>query len=218
VINNFASGKTAMNPIFKYALAAVFLLFAASVSAFHSRASADDCLQRFQKLVTQPDWDLPIRTRFSSQTGDGPIYRAETISNAWDHQLTIPEGDLPQSLNYKGGLFMSNDKGKTWQKINGFDPEKSKQDAAIGMQKNAESASNVTCRQETLNGVSVDVLEGDLENIWPAKSNAHHVMYVEDTGGFVVRTISTITLPGGLITVVEHNSELIDEPQLPKPE
>ena len=146
-----------MKPVF----AAVLL----SALGAHS-VLAETCEEKFVRLLVDGNPDFgPMRLHIFSEIkgvqksegyhyskGDGSIDSMST---------TIEPENTPWSLFLGMKMWMSTDKGKSWNFVRELDAQSDPKAVKEALRKDAGTAANVACGEEEIDGVAHEMVEGD---------------------------------------------------------
>ena len=165
----------------------VTLVFASSMPAF-----ADDCRDRVVKLVIDSMTVKPSKGRLISEIKGGQSTENTFEMTAWNHTLfkSVKPAKAPWTLTYKGAMYQSSDKGKSWRKVHSFDAEKQRATQVKNVTAQAKSARNAVCGEEKYGDVMHDVLEADMTFPGPNSFDIHNKYWVDRKSGFVAKAVS----------------------------
>ncbi len=195
------------------------LIAAAIVLALGARpAAADECLDRFVKILTDVSEKGPVKIRVTRQYKGIPSTENMHFSLNAGHWMSamIRPANAPWSLGYKGALYTSTDKGKTWKKVREMQAQ-GPQERLKALRENAKTARNARCGQATLDGAPHDTVEGDYTHQQGTETEYHNKYWIRRDTGFIRKAIYTFkspTITGRTIQLIEKAPGLT----LPKPE
>ena len=155
-------------------------------------AMADECLDRFVKILTDISEKGPVRTHVIQQYKGAPAtetYHYNLNAGHWMSEAIKPATGA-WSLGYNNILFTSTDKGKTWKKVRVMAGQ-SQQAKLKALQENAKTARNAKCGQETLDGVTYDTVEGDYTYLQNMKTEYHNKYWINRDTGFIRKAVYT---------------------------
>lgn len=119
-------------------------------------------------------------------------------------------------LAWKSARYSSKDKGKTWKKIAPLDPDKEKAHALKTSKMQANTATNVTCAEETINGVVHDVYKADIKISPSVKTLSRNTYWVSRKISMAVKSIY-VTGSKGSERVTTQYWKPAGDATLPKP-
>ena len=181
-------------------------------------AVADACLDRFVKILTDVSEKGPVKIHVTQQYKGAPETENVHYSLSGDHWMTqmLKPANAPWSLGYKGALFTSSDKGKTWRKMRAM-PMPTPEERLKALKKSAKTARNTKCGTEMLDGAIYDTVEGDYTFSGGMKIEYHHKYWITPDTGFIRKAVYTFrsrAISGQVTQFIEKAPGLT----LPKPE
>ena len=202
-----------MKPVF----AAVLL----SALGAHS-VLAETCEEKFVRLLVDGNPDFgPMRLHIFSEIkgvqksegyhyskGDGSIDSMST---------TIEPENTPWSLFLGMKMWMSTDKGKSWNFVRELDAQSDPKAVKEALRKDAGTAANVACGEEEIDGVAHEMVEGDYNSSGLQGAVAHQKYWVNPESGLIAKTF-TATNANGMESEFTQFIEPWPELVLPNPE
>ncbi|MBX3513044.1 MAG: hypothetical protein KIT15_11915 [Xanthobacteraceae bacterium] len=184
---------------------------------YSSPALADACKDKFIAVLTNYANTRATVSQNTQQMKGAALNKSEFLWAAPGHYLhkaTDPKG--PWYLTYDGAMYQSDDEGKNWKKIRTFDKTQQQAGADDNVKKQAASARNAQCGEDTLNGIKHETVEAetDLPN---QKVRVHTKYWVNRADkNFVTRAETRMTGDGYEIFTTQLSKP---EPslKLPKP-
>ncbi len=176
----------------KSALAALVVTLCAS------SALADDCRERFIEMYVGALERNYGRAHIVTEIKGQP--KTENIFEivAWDHNMTkvtVPAGS-PWVLTHKGVMWQSSDEGATWAKVHEFDAEEARAMHIASVKAQADTASNVVCGEEELDGTTYETMSADLRNETGFKYDMANTYWIDRESGQVVKSTSHVKAEG----------------------
>ena len=181
-------------------------------------ATADECLDRFVKILTDVSEKGPVKIRVTQQYKGAPAMENMHYSLNSGHWMTkmLKPASAPWSLGYRSVLYTSTDRGKTWKKARVMQGQ-SPQAKLKALQENAKTARNARCGQETLDGAAFDTVEGDYTHQQGMKIEYHNKYWIRKDDGFIRKAVYTFkarNISGRTTQLINKAPDLT----LPRPE
>lgn len=157
-------------------------------------ASAETCEETFVRLLADGNGAGPTRTQITQEIKGGMTSRSYFYSISPTHWMseTIEPQNLPSVLVHGDVMFISADKGKSWQKLRTIDSEGNLADAKNAAEKDSQTATNPSCGEETLGEVPHDTAEA-LYTLHAAEGmNNRAKFWVNRETGFISRAVYEI--------------------------
>lgn len=197
---------------------ATYLIAGIALVASVTSGFADECADRFSKILTTFGDRHPSQGRLVTETKGQPKITNEFYFQAWDHYLfkSVEPADLPWVLTYDGTSWQSMDLGKTWRKAYSFDKDQTRQQSIAIIAAQAASIRNATCGTEELDGDTLDVLEAEMSNPPPNSFDIKTKYWVREDE-FVPQATSLLKSPSFESFVTQTWSEP-EEMALPIPQ
>ena len=175
-------------------------------------ALADACLDRFVKILTDVSEKGPVKIHVTQQYKGAPATENVHYSLSSGHWMTkmLKPANAPWSLGYKGALFTSSDKGKTWRKVRAL-PMPTPEERLKALKKSAKTARNAKCGTETLAGATYDTVEGDYTFQGNMKIEYHHKYWLDPSSGFIHKAVYTFrsrAISGHITQLIERTPTL----------
>ncbi len=169
--------------------------FAAAVLALVTvagPAAADACLDRFVKILTDVSEKGPVKIHVTQQYKGAPATESVHLGLSGDHWMTqmLKPANAPWSLGYKGALFTSSDKGRTWRKVRAM-PMPTPEERLKALKKSTKTARNAKCGTETLDGATYDTVEGDYTFQGNMKIEYRHKYWLDPSSDFIRKAVYT---------------------------
>lgn len=164
---------------------ALFLLCAAPQQGF-----AEDCRDRFTRLLIHGNGDGPVRIHVTQEIVGGPTttnYFYQTEPGHWMTEMIDPENQ-PWVLTYDNVMYTSQDKAESWTKLRALDTGNNQADANDGLREDAKSAKNAVCGEDTLDGVVHDTVEADYSSQRGTTTEIHAKYWVDRESGTIDKT------------------------------
>jgi hypothetical protein len=203
----------------RFALSAAALAASMSLAAMPAHADEVACMARFKELVVEGNPDQgPVRLHIfqesAGQKTENYFYSPGDRSGDGMSEPIEPKGMW--SLFRDNKMWFSND-GKTWQFGREMDAAADPEAVKDGLRKDAETAANVSCKSEELDGVMHDVVAGEY-NSSGLQGAPYKVKYwIRQDTGHVARHESQSSMSGmnfKTLQIVEPWPDL----KLPDPE
>ena len=161
-------------------------------------ALADECLERFIAMYVGALDRNHGRAHIVTEIKGQP--RTENVFEivAWDHtmtRVTVPAGS-PWVLTRGGTTWQSSDEGATWTKVREFDAEEARAAHIAMVKAQADTASNVVCGEEAVDGVTYETMSADLRNETAFKYEMSNKYWIDPASGQVVKSTSHVTAEG----------------------
>ena len=196
----------------------VLIIAALVFSAALQSAVADECLDRFVKILMDVSEKGPVKIHVVQQYKGAPVMENMHYSLDSGYWMTemIKPASAPWSLGYGNVLYTSSDKGRTWKKVRvmqGQAPEAKLK----ALRENARTARNAKCGQESLDGAAYDTVEGDYTHQQNMKIEYHNKYWIRKDDGFIRKSVYTFkarNFSGRSTQLIEKAPDLT----LPKPE
>ena len=155
-------------------------------------AAADACLDRFVKILTDVSEKGPVKIHVTQQYKGAPATESVHYGLSSGHWMTemVKPVNAPWALGYKGALYTSTDKGKTWKKARAM-PMPTPEERMKALRENAKTARNTRCGTETLDGATYDTVEGDYTFQGNMKIEYHHKYWLDPQSGFIRKAVYT---------------------------
>jgi hypothetical protein len=160
-------------------------------------AQADACRDRFVRyfegsLDGRPGQSV-ITTRQGSTTTENVF-----IFVSRDHHMFKPVNppNMPWTLTYRGAMYTSADQGRSWTKAHSFDPDEQHAQALAAIRAQTQSARDVVCGTETLDGDVHDTFEAHMTMEGSMRVEMHNRYWVSRATGQATRTVSTSRFGG----------------------
>jgi len=201
----------------RFAISTAGLLATLAVLLTNATARADDCKDRLVHLIGGSVEARPARGLLKSEIKGGPTSENEFLTMANDHNLFKPikPANMDWVLTYKGGRYTSSDQGKSWKKVQSFDPDEAQAAARKSVSEQAQSAKNVTCAEGTLDGKTYDTIEAEL-SLPGSPATMHNKYWIDRNADFVVKSTS-LTKMQGFESLTTQTWQLADDLSLPTP-
>lgn len=149
----------------------------------------DTCRERFARyLMGTPDGP-PGQARILTQMGSAS-FENEFLFISQNHNLFRPirPAGQPWILVFDGGRYQSTDRGVSWSRLQSFDQSEARAQALAGVRAQVESATDVSCGEEALEGVAHDTYEATLV---ASGTNMRNKYWVSQSSRTTTRTVST---------------------------
>ncbi|MCB1516280.1 MAG: hypothetical protein KDJ19_01490 [Hyphomicrobiaceae bacterium] len=181
-------------------------------------AHADECRDRLVALVGNSTNVQPSKGHIITEPANGPKMENEFFVLSASHMLFKPidPPNLPWTLTYIDAAYTSPDEGQTWNVAYTFDPETQAEASRNYVETLANSAINVQCGTDEIDGVTYDVLEADMSTTG-GEIDTHSKYWVDPANEFVVRA-ETLSQLGGMDTRFTQTWEPVEGLELPVPE
>ncbi len=181
-------------------------------------AAADACLERFVRILTDVSEKGPVKIRVTQQYKGAPATENVHYGLSSAHWMTqmVKPANAPWSLGYRGALYTSSNKGKTWKKVRAL-PTPTPEERLKALMKNARTARNARCGTEMLDGAPHDTVEGDYTFQGNMKIEYHHKYWITPETGFIRKAVYSFrarAISGHITQLIEKAPGLA----LPTPE
>jgi hypothetical protein len=180
-------------------------------------AHAEACRERFVRyLVGTPDGP-PGQARIVIQMGP-TSFENEFLFLSQDHNLYRPirPAGQPWILVHDGARHQSTDQGRTWSRLQSFDRLEARAQAVAAVRAQAETAKDVRCGEEQLDGVMHDTFEATLAVPGGDGAESRNRYWVARGTAAATRTISTSSMDG-MTMVTTQDWKPSSQLTLPKP-
>ncbi len=134
----------------------------------------------------------------------------------WMTEMVEPAA-APWSLARNNVLYISNDKGTSWQKVREMDPVEPADTASQIQQDRAATVRNTNCTTEDLNGEMLEVLQGEYDMLNGMEGSIEEKMWLSLDKSWVPKSMMHLKMAGTeskTIQLIEKMPELT----LPMPE
>ena len=123
----------------------------------------------------------------------------------------------PWTLFYNDKMYMSHDKGATWSFVTDFDSAKGRADNKAALRKDMQTARDLKCDTDALDGIEHDVLEGRYTSSVIAGAEIFEKLWVSQDTGMIKQSYRHVTSTG-FETKTTQIVSLYPELVLPDPE
>ena len=161
---------------------ATFLISAGS-------AFADDCRDRFIKLLTVGNDEGPVKIHVTQEIKGAPASKNVFYQVTTGHWMTEMVEPATQDwvLTYDNTMYTSSDKGESWKKIRTLDSENNEEVARKNLTENSATTRNAVCGQEEVDGVLHDTVEADYDTLQNFKTENHFKYWVHPETGWITK-------------------------------
>ncbi|MEP5153625.1 hypothetical protein [Planktotalea sp.] len=174
-------------------------VFSLALIAMASVAHADECHDRFSKLLINGNPDIgPTRLHITQEIGGGSTSLNYHHSDGNGNGMTemIDPADSPWSLFLGDNMYVSNDKGQSWTFQSSFDAEKGRADSKAALTKDLVAASDLVCGTEALNGSDYDVVSGRYLSSALAGAEIYEKLWIDPETGNIVQSYRHLKMTG----------------------
>lgn len=181
-------------------------------------AKAENCLEHFVNLFANPQHSMPTKSFNTTLINGGNEQKTNVFSKGKDHMLTqalVPPA--PWTLIYNKHIFISNDKGTTWQKIRTMSEPKLDDAAKLAKAKAIAKFGNAVCGEEVYRSQKASTVQADLD-ITPNASSKTTVKYWLDAQSGFPTKITSHTIAGESKILTTQIIEEAPDLELPTPE
>ncbi len=194
------------------------IIAAAMFLAFIQPGYADACKDKFVAFMMGLLKNTPGVARITEQA-QGKVKESAFVYLARDHYMYRPV--KPDKgmwvMAWKTGRYSSSNKGKDWKKIGPVNAAKEQAYAEIQVNRQAKTATNLSCAEETIDGIVHDVYKADIAVTAGAKSRSRNTYWVSRKNGMAVKSIYA-TGQKGKERVTTQYWKPAGNTTLPKPE
>ncbi|KPB01806.1 hypothetical protein [Ahrensia marina] len=151
---------------------------------------ADDCRDRFTRLLIHGNGDEPVKIHVTQeivggQTSTNYFYQSEP--GHWMTEMLVPKSQ-PWVLTHDNVMYSSQDKGESWTELRMLDSGNNQANAKDGLREDAKTANNAVCGEDTLDGVVHDTVEADYLSQRGAVTEVHAKYWVDRESGYITKT------------------------------
>lgn len=146
-----------------------------------SMVQADACHDRFTALLVEGNDKMgPTLIHITQEIVGGETSLTDHHSDGDGNGMSeaIDPANHPWSLFVGDKMYMSNDKGATWSFLSTFDSESARENNKIATAKDALTARDLSCGEETLNGIVHEVTEGTYTSSVIAGADIYEKLWV----------------------------------------
>lgn len=183
-------------------LLTVFLSAVLMVSfPLSSVAIADECRQRFIDIVIfskERGYDGALKSFITQEVNGAQVsknYYHYIDKENWMTEMVEPAG-APWSLARNNVLYISNDKGSTWQKVREMDPTAPSENADELLAERAKTVRNTKCTKEELDGAKLEVLFGEYDMPGGVAGSIQEKMWLSSDASWVPKSMMHIKMAG----------------------
>jgi hypothetical protein len=185
-------------------------------------ALADGCKQRFIDIVIfskERGYDGALKSFITQEVNGAQIsknYYHYIDKENWMTEMVEPAG-APWSLARNNVLYVSNDKGISWQKVREMDAIEPADTVSQIQLDRAASVRNTKCTKEDLNGEMLEVLYGEYDMLNGVEGSIGEKMWLSPDASWVPKSMMNLKMAGSetkTIQLIEKMPELT----LPTPE
>jgi hypothetical protein len=200
-----------------------FVFAGALLALFAVPAHADDaaCVERFKQLLVDGNpgkgpAKAHITQSFGTMNTENNFYSLGAGSADGMMEPVKGMGDQ-QVLFRKGKMYVSTDKGKSWTFVREMDKGSSPESVKEKMKADADTATDVSCGTEALDGVDHETVEGTYVASTAQGAMITAKYWVNPETGWMRKAVTT-GMMGGTQSVTTQMIEPMPDLTLPDPE
>jgi hypothetical protein len=198
------------------------LMAVAALALFAAPAQADDaaCVERFKQLLVDGNpgkgpAKAHVTQSFGTMQTENNFYSLGAGSTDGLMEPVKGMGDA-QVLFRNGKMYTSSDKGKTWTFVRELDKASSPEAVKEKLKADADTATEVSCGTEQLDGVEHETVEGTYVSSTAQGATIKARYWVNPETGWMRKAVTSSTM-GGADSVTTQMIEPMPDLVLPDP-